>query len=38
VHIWTEDNPLGGAIHCSLDNPTQAYPEIADWMVEQLRS
>jgi dipeptidyl aminopeptidase/acylaminoacyl peptidase len=38
VHIWTDDNPLGGAIHCSLDNPTQAYPEIADWMVEQLRS
>src|SRR5439155_11897856 len=27
---------LGGSTHCSIDNPTQAYPELVDWVVEKL--
>jgi len=37
LKIWEEDE-IGGSIHCSLDNPTQAYPEIADWMRNRLVS
>jgi dipeptidyl aminopeptidase/acylaminoacyl peptidase len=35
LRIWEEED-IGGAIHCSLDNPTQAYPEIADWLADRL--
>jgi dienelactone hydrolase len=34
--IWTADG-LGGSPHCSIDNPMQAFPELADWVVDRLR-
>ncbi|MGI9557206.1 MAG: alpha/beta hydrolase family protein [Solirubrobacterales bacterium] len=37
LKIWDEaENEIGGSIHCSLDNPTQAYTEIADWLRSRL--
>ena len=36
LRIWTGDEPLGGSIHCNLDNPTQAYPFLIDWVVDRI--
>jgi dienelactone hydrolase len=35
LNIW-EEGDTGGSIHCSLDNPTQAYTAIADWLRKRL--
>ena len=35
LNIW-EEGDTGGSIHCSLDNPTQAYTAIADWIRNRL--
>jgi dienelactone hydrolase len=33
---WTPEET--GSLHANVDNPSEAYPELADWMVDHLRA